>query len=553
MGRHASPRARSRIVSRPALLAGLALLLVAVVAAGLVWGMPGGDDAAADATTCSDEQTVRVTVAPEVGPLVQQLLKEPQSLGNGVCAAAAVTAEEPLQTLADLGALDAGSLPELWVPDSSLWAARAGAAGLDASGSLATSPLVLATSRAAAEGLGWTQTPPTWGEALTTARPLAVPDLAASAEGLSVLAAVRQSLGGGENADNAVVQAVLAAARGEVPSPADALAAGTRGGADAPLVPVSEQEVLAANTAAGSTSLVAIYPRDGSPSLDYPVLRVTATDEAARPAVDAVIRALTSTASGSQARAAGFRDQDGAAPEGAGPETGVQQAAPTALKLDAAALQALLGRLSSLATPSRLLTVIDVSTSMNAPAGDGTRATLARDATKSALTLLPDSYSGGLWAFAYRLDGDRDFVELAPIRQFGADAGGKTQRQLLTEQFDSVPGLLQPGGTGLYDTTLAAVRASRDAYDPKSVSSVVLITDGENEDDTGIQLDALLDTLRGEADPTRPVKVIAIALGPDADLGALQQIADATGGAAYQALDPEDLQGVLFDAIRRRG
>ncbi|MCW2574514.1 MAG: uncharacterized protein JWR66_544, partial [Modestobacter sp.] len=126
-------------------------------------------------------------------------------------------------------------------------------------------------------------------------------------------------------------------------------------------------------------------------------------------------------------------------------------------------------------------------------------------------------------------------------------------RQLLTEQFDSIPGLLQPGGTGLYDTTLAAVRASRDAYDPKSVSSVVLITDGENEDDTGIQLDALLDTLRGEADPTRPVKVIAIALGPDADLGALQQIADATGGAAYQALDPEDLQGVLFDAIRRRG
>jgi Ca-activated chloride channel family protein len=550
MGRHASQRARLRIVSTPALLAGLALLLVAVVAAGLVWGMPGGGDAA---TTCADEQTVRVTVAPEVGPLVQQLLKEPQSLGNGACAAAAVTAEEPLQTLADLGALDAGSLPEVWVPDSSLWAARAGAAGLDASGSLATSPLVLATSRAAADQLGWTQTPPTWGEALTTARPLAVPDLAASAEGLSVLAAVRQSLGGGENADNAVVQAVLAAARGEVPSPADALAAGTRGGADAPLVPVSEQEVLAANTAAGSTSLVAIYPRDGSPSLDYPVLRVTATDEAARPAVDAVFRALTSTASGSRARAAGFRDQDGAAPEGAGPETGVQQAAPIALQLDAAALQALLGRLSSLATPSRLLTVIDVSTSMNAPAGDGTRATLARDATKSALTLLPDSYSGGLWAFAYHLDGDRDFVELAPIRQFGADAGGKTQRQLLTEQFDSVPGLLQPGGTGLYDTTLAAVRASRDAYDPKSVSSVVLITDGENEDDTGIQLDALLDTLRGEADPTRPVKVIAIALGPDADLGALQQIADATGGAAYQALDPEDLQGVLFDAIRRRG
>ena len=98
------------------------------------------------------------------------------------------------------------------------------------------------------------------------------------------------------------------------------------------------------------------------------------------------------------------------------------------------------------------------------------------------------------------------------------------------------------------------MRASRAAYDPTSVNSVVLITDGEDDDDSaGIELQPLLDTLRAEADANRPVKVVAIALGPDADLDALQQIADATGGAAYQAIDPKDLQGVLFDAIRRRG
>jgi Ca-activated chloride channel family protein len=550
MGRHASRPSRSGIAGRPALLGGLSLLLVAAIGLGLVWWRSGDEDGTA-ASDCSDEQTVRVTVAPEVGPLVQELLSRPESLGGGACAVAEVTAEEPLQTLASVGSLGADALPQVWVPDSALWAARAGGADVQASGSLASSPLVLATSRAAADQLGWTSTPPTWGQALGTGRPLAVPDLAASAEGLSALAAVRQSLGGGADADNAVVQAVLAAGRGEVPSPADALTAGTQGGADAPLVPVSEQEVLAANTAAGSDSLVAVYPSDGSPSLDYPVLRVGAAEAAAPEAVDAVVRTLTSA--GAQARAAGFRDQDGAAPEGAGPDTGVQEAAPTALPLDPAALQGLLGRLSSLATPSRLLTVIDVSTSMSAPAGAGTRATLARDATKSALSLLPDSYSGGVWAFANRLDGDRDYVELAPIRQFGADAGGQTQRQLLVQQFDSLPNLLSPGGTGLYDTTLAAVRAARDAYDPASVNSVVLITDGENDDSTGIQLDQLLSTLRSEADPNRPVKVVGIALGPDADQGALQQIADATGGAAYAALDPEDLQGVLFDAIRRRG
>jgi uncharacterized protein YegL len=97
------------------------------------------------------------------------------------------------------------------------------------------------------------------------------------------------------------------------------------------------------------------------------------------------------------------------------------------------------------------------------------------------------------------------------------------------------------------------VRASREAYDPNEVSSVVLVTDGRNEDDAGIALPALLQQLRAEADPARPVKVIAIGLGPDADMDALRQIADTTGGASYQALHPEDLQSVLFDAIRRRG
>ena len=555
MGRHAHTRARPDRRTRPALLAGLAALVVAVVVAGLVWWTSGDDEVgpAARAGGCTDSRTVPVTVAPELGALAGQLLAQPLDLGDGACAVAEVTATEPLQTLADLGSLAPGSLPQVWVPDSSLWAARAGGSGLEVAGSVATSPLVLATSRAAAEELGWTTTPPTWGEALTTDRPLAVPDMAASAEGVSVLAAVRQSLGGGDAADNAVVEAVLAAGRGGVPTVADALAAGTAGGADAPLVPVSEQEVLAANQAAGSDTLVAVYPREGSPSLDYPVLRLPVGDDVQRRAVDAVVQALTAGPVGEQARAAGFRDQQGGSPTGAGVGTGVQSQAPEQVVLDPAAVQALLGRLSSLVTPSRLLTVMDVSTSMEAAAGDGTRATLARDATKSALTLLPDSYSGGLWAFAYHLDGDDDHVELAPIRQFGADAGGKTQRQLLNEQFDSIPSLLQPGGTGLYDTTLAAVRSARDVYDAKSVNTVVLITDGENEDDTGIQLDALLSTLTAEADPARPVKVVGIALGPDADLGALQQIADATGGAAYQALDPEDLQGVLFDAIRRRG
>ena len=67
-----------------------------------------------------------------------------------------MTAQEPLQTVGDLGALDAGAVPDVWVPDSSLWAARAGEAELEDAGSMASSPVVLATSRAAADALGWT-------------------------------------------------------------------------------------------------------------------------------------------------------------------------------------------------------------------------------------------------------------------------------------------------------------------------------------------------------------------------------------------------------------
>jgi hypothetical protein len=79
-----------------------------------------------------------------------------------------------------------------------------------------------------------------------------------------------------------------------------------------------------------------------------------------------------------------------------------------------------------------------------------------------------------------------------------------------------------------------------------------VVTDGADDDDQSIGLQGLLDTLRSEANPDRPVKVIGVALGPDADLGVLQQIAEATGGAAYSAKDPTDLQDVLFDALRQR-
>jgi Bacterial extracellular solute-binding protein/von Willebrand factor type A domain len=545
MGRHADPTAPRRTAPLPLLIA--AGVVVLLVAGALVWWLAGPAEA------CETRETVAVTVAPELGSVTEELLADPIELDGGICAVAEVTAQEPLQTVGDLSALEADALPDVWLPDSSLWVARAGDAPVEPVGSFASSPVVLGTSRDAVESLGWSAAPPGWGQALAGEQPLAVPDLATSAEGLAALSAVRTALGAGEQADNAVVQAVLAAQRGPAISAADGLATGRTGGVDAPLVPVSEQEIYTTNQAADASQLVAVYPTEGSPSLDYPTVRVGSHDGDAAAAVEATVRRLTSDTARTAAVDAGFRDRDGAGPTDAA-DAGIQQAAPQALELDPAGVQALLSRLSSLASPSRILAVFDVSTSMEAPVGDGTRATLARDAAKATLALVPGDYALGLWAFAYQLQNGQDWTELVPTRELDADVEGRPQREVLDDQLDSIPGRLTPGGTGLHDTTLAAVRAARDDYDPTAVNSVLVLTDGTNEDDaSGLELDALLETLQTEANPQRPIKVIGVALGPDADLAALESIAEVTAGAAYSAVDPADLQTVLFDALRQRG
>ncbi|HZI96821.1 MAG TPA: VWA domain-containing protein [Actinomycetales bacterium] len=550
MGRHTATDTRGRQRR-----AGVAALVVAslVVGAGVTgWSLGWfSDPRAAEAgdVSCDQRTLLRVAVSPDIAPVVTDLLSGLEE----TCADVAVVPTEPLQAVASITSLEASALPHLWIPDSSLWVSRAGSAPLRPVGNLAASPLVLATNPAASTELGWTAAPPTWGEALTTGRPVAVQDLASTAEGLISLAAVQTSLGGGEAADNAVVNAALAAGRGEVPSAADGLAAAAAGGADAPLVPVTEQEVFSANRGQQSPSLVAVYPSDGSPSLDYPIVAVGSPTGPVDDVVTAAVSTLTSDDARVAVRRAGFRDPSGAAPDGAGPAAGVQEQTPATLTLEPARVTELLARLSSLARPSRLLAVIDVSTSMEAAAGPGqTRITLARDAAKSALALFPEASSIGLWAFASALGDSTDWLELAPVRPISADAGGLTQRQSLAALLDSLPDRLTGGGTSLYDTTLGAVRSVRESYDPGAVNSVVLITDGRNEDSTGIDLLGLLETLQAEADPQRPVKVIAVGLGPDADSEALDQIADATGGAAYAADDPRDLQTVLFDALRRR-
>ncbi|SEP21666.1 substrate-binding domain-containing protein [Trujillonella endophytica] len=551
MGRHATTTTTTRRGwPPPPLVLIAALAVVALVAGGLVWWLAGSDDDG-NAAACGDDAAVRVAVAPEIAPVVQEVLADALS---GDCVTADVVEADSLQTVAALTAGADSGVPDVWVPDSSIWPAQVEGASVEQAGTLAISPLVLATSRASAEDLGVLAPTPVWLDvviaALTAGRSMPTADLTGSARQIGVSLSV-EATGNGV----AISDEELAASLGLSRSGAtldEVRSASVAGNADAGLWAGTEQDVLASYLA-GDSQMVALYPEGGSTYLDYPVVRAGEPDGDRRAAVDTVVAALTSDDAAAAVRAAGFRDADGNAPDGAGPDTGTQPEAPERLPMEPDAATAAIEQANRVLAPSRLLTVIDTSTSMEATAAGGTRISLAVDAARTALAGLPDEYSVGLWTFAYRVDGDRDYAERVPLRALDADVDGSTQRAALAAQLQTLSGSLTSGGTGLYDTALAAVRAARELYQEGAVSSVVLLTDGTNDDDAGgISLQGLIDTLRSEADPDRPVQLVGVALGPEADLEELQQIAAATGGTAYSAQDPDDLQAVLFDAIRER-
>jgi hypothetical protein len=73
-----------------------------------------------------------------------------------------------------------------------------------------------------------------------------------------------------------------------------------------------------------------------------------------------------------------------------------------------------------------------------------------------------------------------------------------------------------------------------------------------NDDPGSIGEAELLRRLEALVDPQRPVRIIGVAIGQDADLQALQRIAEATGGRAHRADTPEDILQVFSSEIAGR-
>ncbi|GAC68256.1 substrate-binding domain-containing protein [Gordonia soli] len=317
---------------------------------------------------------------------------------------------------------------------------------------------------------------------------------------------------------------------------------------EVPVVTSEQQYLLFTRTHPGS-ELKASVPADGTVLLDYPLVNTAGTgkrDEAAK-AGKALQDALNSDAGRSSLTSAGYRAPDAAPIDG-----GIGQVKTLELK-DPTQVDKAIRQWQVLGVPIRTLVVEDTSGSMDAPAGSSTRAQLLIDASTAGLKLFPNNTMIGGWAFGIDKGGPgQDWREMAPIRRLDAPAAdGGTHRQALAKAVRDGLQLLG-GGTGLYDTTLAAFKEVQNTYDPNYSNSVIIMTDGKNEDPNSISLDELLGQLKQLEDPARPVLVLTIGISEDADTQALKAIADATGGTTYVAETPSDIGTVFIDAIQAR-
>lgn len=570
LGRHrAAPAAeqRRRRAFRRGMLAGLTA--VAIVAGGLVVVFGGGG------LLCRTREPVLVSVAAavDVAPAVMEaagLFNETETAVGGRCVLVQVTEEPPATVLRTLIGDRAGVLrerPDGWIADSSAWirlARRQGASALPEEESVvATSPLVFATRSSLARrfSVGGTEMnwrmvfPPTVRGRLAPNEDepdvVRVPDPSLAGAGIATVAAARDVVGTGPDADKALTAFVRWAQAGSAPDYRSMLAAvDDHTFWQRPVVIVPEQSVLRHNRRPSADPVVALHPREGTIRLDYPYV-VTAGD----PTVAEASTAFADWLKGPQAqeivRRAGFRSGDGAqGPISPGPlvPSADPRIRPSVSPQD---IDEALRAWSRLAPPTNILVLADASKHMAEPLNGTSKIRTALDAARMGLQLFPDSTRMGLWEFARGLGGAKDYrqrVGLGPINE--PETGQVVRRSRLAELTGTITAH-DRRGSSLYDAILSGFRKVSGDYRAEMNNSLLVITSGE-DDGKGTKLPELLDKLRREWNPDEPVQIIIIAFGKDVDRDSLSQITAVTNGSLHEAQEPGEIIDVFLAALARR-
>jgi len=539
---------------------------------------------------CTGEVKLAIAASPEIAPAVRSTVESWRADGGssgGTCVTVDVNEVNPVDVAAviasrhSVGLAGVGSangtleMPDVWLPDSSTWLVRLKtlAPGFtpDDGGSVARSPVVAAMPEPIAEGLGWPDKKVGWTDLLkrmTTGTGLRTGIVeptrdAAGLSGLLSLGAAAGAAGGSPQAQTAALRSLAigrSALRDDLvakfPQAADAasLASGLN------VAPLSEEDVIAYNAKKPPVPLAALYVEPTPAPLDYPFAIMPGIDPDKASAAEAVHDALDTNAFREKLGAQGLRSPDGTWGSGFAPPTGAPSPAggpPSASPdaggraaggLDPAALDRSLATWTAVTAPGRMLAVMDVSGSMleRVPEADNaSRMAVTLAAAQAGLNLFDDSWAIGLWTFSTRLNGDKDWRELVPI---GPLSSNRSQTLGALKAISPKP----DGDTGLYDTMLAAYKEVQDGWADGRVNSIVMFTDGENDDTNGIKEPALLAQLKDLADPNKPVQVIILGIGDGVDEGQLKRITDVTGGGVFVTKDPTKIGDIFLKALALR-
>ncbi|MGB3438891.1 MAG: substrate-binding and VWA domain-containing protein [Actinophytocola sp.] len=549
MGRHSSAKSRGWRGRSP-LIALCALLVLGL----LGWFTYDFLSDRLRAASCDTTTQLNVTASPDIAPVLARTARDLST--EDTCYSVRVSNSESAATAESLVVSDGTEQPDVWLPDSTVWLQRAEARGaFDApvSGtSIASSPVVLGLTEDVAKQLGWPGKTLTWTDVLgSQALRIGIPDPALEPVGVSVLYGARELLKTQPDPAAAVTTQLRRLSANALPSVSDLF--GRLPGAGSEEAPldgffVSEAAVLRQNAKPNAVPMVAVYAQPAVPALDYPYIVLPDTPTRKRSAAEKFLTALMTQRTADTLSDAGFRTPDGEMLRKRGNDQHMSAAKMTPAELPPSdQVDALLNEWSGVNLSGRVQVLLDVSGSMAEPVpGTGrNRMAVTLQAAELGIGLMKPTTKIGVWLFSTNLDGDKDYKELLPVQPISEQVSSGAFAKL--RQVRAIPN----GATGLYDSTLAAYRASRQNFEPGRINTVIVMTDGRNEDPNSISRDQLLAELAKLQDPQRPIRIVGIGIGPDIDVGELQSIAGATGGQAFTTPDPTKIRDIFYAALSR--
>ena len=264
-------------------------------------------------------------------------------------------------------------------------------------------------------------------------------------------------------------------------------------------------------------------------------------------------KAMTTDATRNDLRRLGFRTSDGKAPTGFGAATGVSPARPRQLPTPKSGdVAQVMQAWSKLTLGLRMLTLIDVSGSMAEQVAPHTnRLQAIAQVSQGGLAMMSNDTELGQWLFSTNMNGKSPYKQTVPIGPLGDRIGSTTRRGLVLSWLNQ----MKPkptGDTGLYRTMLDAYKLMNKTYKPEFGNSILLLTDGQNDDPDEPTLDQTLSELKQLKDPNKPIQVNMIGFGKGVDRGELEKIAAATNGNVQVAMTPQEISKIFLKMLSRR-